>query len=123
VRTFLEPRRQCKIYADPFQSPPGNQGTISKGSDSVFADNQPVARAGDPATCCNDPTDQDTGHVLASDASLPDESSLPMDRGTEAAATLEVFAGQWAGLEGREVLEQLRLGARTRQYDVDVRAR
>lgn len=48
----------------PFQSPPANKATISQGSPTVFADNKAVARLGDPATCCNDPVDQDTGNIL-----------------------------------------------------------
>jgi uncharacterized Zn-binding protein involved in type VI secretion len=49
----------------PFQKPPANKATISRGSETVFADNLAVARANDPARCCNDPSDQDTGHVIA----------------------------------------------------------
>jgi uncharacterized Zn-binding protein involved in type VI secretion len=49
----------------PFQKPPSNKGTISEGSTTVFSDGVAVARAGDPAKCCNDPTDKDTGHVIA----------------------------------------------------------
>ncbi len=49
----------------PFQTPPSNKGTISQGCSTVFVDNVAVARMGDPATCCNDPADQDTGHVIA----------------------------------------------------------
>ena|SRR5260221_7397655 len=48
-----------------FQNPPSNHATISSGSGSVFADNKALARANDTAKCCNDPTDQDTGHVVA----------------------------------------------------------
>lgn len=49
----------------PFQTPAANKGTISRGSNTVFVDNAAVARAGDPAECCNDPTDQETGNVIA----------------------------------------------------------
>ncbi|MBK6519955.1 MAG: PAAR domain-containing protein [Polyangiaceae bacterium] len=49
----------------PFQTPPSNRGTISQGSSTVFVENRAVARSGDPVRCCNDPTDQDTGHVIA----------------------------------------------------------
>lgn len=49
----------------PFQKPPTNKGTISQGSTTVFADGKGVARLNDPAKCCNDPADQDTGHVIA----------------------------------------------------------
>jgi uncharacterized Zn-binding protein involved in type VI secretion len=48
----------------PFQKSPANKGTVSKGSTTVFVDGKGVARAGDPAKCCNDPTDQDTGVVI-----------------------------------------------------------
>jgi uncharacterized Zn-binding protein involved in type VI secretion len=48
----------------PFQKLPANAGTISQGSSSVFVENRAVARANDPARCCNDPTDQDTAHVI-----------------------------------------------------------
>lgn len=51
--------------AGPFQKSPSNRGTISQGSATVFVENKAVARAGDPATCCSDPTDQDTGHIVA----------------------------------------------------------
>ena len=49
----------------PFQTPPVTKATIASGSDTVFADDKAVARAADPATCCNDPSDQQTGHVIA----------------------------------------------------------
>ena len=49
----------------PFQRPPSNQATVKAGSSTVFADNRGVARAGDPAECCNDPADSPTGHVVA----------------------------------------------------------
>jgi uncharacterized Zn-binding protein involved in type VI secretion len=48
-----------------FQSPPSNRATVSSGSASVFAEHKALARANDTAKCCNDPTDQDTGHVIA----------------------------------------------------------
>ncbi len=48
-----------------FQSPPSNEATVASGSPSLFIDNKPAARATDTATCCNDPSDQDTGHVIA----------------------------------------------------------
>lgn len=49
----------------PFQKPPSNTAIVSVGSQVVLIGNKGVARAADPATCCNDPVDQDTGHVLA----------------------------------------------------------
>src|SRR5688572_1433085 len=47
----------------PFQKPPSNKATVIEGSATVFADNKAVARANDPAKCCNDPSDSDTGHI------------------------------------------------------------
>jgi uncharacterized Zn-binding protein involved in type VI secretion len=52
-------------FGGSFQKPPSNHATISSGSSQVFVDNKAVARANDPARCCNDPADQDTGHVIA----------------------------------------------------------
>jgi uncharacterized Zn-binding protein involved in type VI secretion len=49
----------------PFQKSPANKATVSQGSDTVFADDKKVARLGDTATCCNDPSDQDTGQIVA----------------------------------------------------------
>jgi uncharacterized Zn-binding protein involved in type VI secretion len=49
----------------PFQTPPTNKATVSSGSDTVFADEKAVARIGDTASDCNDPSDQDTGHIIA----------------------------------------------------------
>lgn len=49
----------------PFQRSPSNTGTVKQGSSTVFADNKGLARAGDPADCCNDPADSPTGHVVA----------------------------------------------------------
>lgn len=49
----------------PFQTPPSNKGTVSQGSPSVFIDGAAAARAGDPAKCCNDPAEQETGHIIA----------------------------------------------------------
>jgi uncharacterized Zn-binding protein involved in type VI secretion len=48
-----------------FQTPPSNKGTVSVGSDKVIVNNKGVARMGDTVKCCNDPTDQDTGQVIA----------------------------------------------------------
>jgi uncharacterized Zn-binding protein involved in type VI secretion len=49
----------------PFQRPPSNTATVKSGSATVFADGRGVARAGDPAECCNDPADAPTGHAVA----------------------------------------------------------
>jgi uncharacterized Zn-binding protein involved in type VI secretion len=49
----------------PFQTPPSNRATISTGSPSVFVDGKAVARLSDSAKCCNDPTDLETGVVIA----------------------------------------------------------
>lgn len=48
-----------------FQSSPSNQATVKSGSPTVFVDNRAIARANDPADCCNDPADQVTGHIVA----------------------------------------------------------
>ena len=48
-----------------FQTPPSNRAVVSSGSDTVFVENKAIARANDGARCCNDPSDSDTGHVLA----------------------------------------------------------
>lgn len=49
----------------PFQSPPSNKATVSQGSTVVFVGNKGIARAADPAMCCNDPVEQETGHIIA----------------------------------------------------------
>lgn len=49
----------------PFQTPPTNRGTIDQGSTTVYVDNKPVARAGDTATTCNEPSDAPQGVVVA----------------------------------------------------------
>ncbi len=48
-----------------FQSPPSDAASIQSGSPTVFADDTAMARNGDPAICCNDPTDAPTGRVMA----------------------------------------------------------
>jgi uncharacterized Zn-binding protein involved in type VI secretion len=48
-----------------FQRPPSNRGTVSGGSATVFASGKAVARAGDPASTCNDPSDAPKGRVVA----------------------------------------------------------
>lgn len=49
-----------------FRVPPDNNGTISRGSATVFIGGRPAARAGDAATTCNDPAAQHTAVVVAS---------------------------------------------------------
>jgi uncharacterized Zn-binding protein involved in type VI secretion len=49
----------------PFQVPPTNQGTIIKGSATVFINNKPAARAGDTVLTCNDPAPAPNGTVVA----------------------------------------------------------
>ena len=48
-----------------FQKPPTNRGTIQAGSRTVFINGKPVARTGDKAMTCNDPTDVLAGTVVA----------------------------------------------------------
>jgi hypothetical protein len=48
-----------------FQTPPSNIATVARGSDRVFAEDRAVARSKDPARCCNDVADDETGHVVA----------------------------------------------------------
>ncbi|MBK6514941.1 MAG: PAAR domain-containing protein [Polyangiaceae bacterium] len=48
-----------------FETPPSNRATIAEGSGTVFAESGAVARTNDAASCCNDPVDAETGHVLA----------------------------------------------------------
>ena len=50
----------------PFQSPPGNKGSIELGSNTVFINGNPAARMGDKAKTCNDPADLMIGTVIAS---------------------------------------------------------
>jgi uncharacterized Zn-binding protein involved in type VI secretion len=53
-----------------FQRPPTNQGTVFMGSTTVLIGGKAAARAGDPVTTCNDPTDQPVGQVVAAGAVL-----------------------------------------------------
>jgi uncharacterized Zn-binding protein involved in type VI secretion len=48
-----------------FQNPPANKATIQRGSATVFVDDKPMARNGDPAMTCNDPADAPKGRVIA----------------------------------------------------------
>ena len=49
----------------PFQSPPGNKGEIMLGAATVQVNGKPLARAGDIAMTCNDPSDLPAGSVVA----------------------------------------------------------
>ena len=49
----------------PFQSPPANKGEVMLGSTSVMVNGKPLARIGDTALTCNDPTDLPAGTVIA----------------------------------------------------------
>ncbi len=49
----------------PFQKPPSNQATVKSGSGKVLLENKQAARAGDPATTCNDPQDTPGGTLIA----------------------------------------------------------
>ena len=48
-----------------FQSPPSNKGTIITGSSTVKINGKAVARNGDTAKTCNDPSDLPAGTVVA----------------------------------------------------------
>lgn len=48
-----------------FQRPPANKGTVQTGSRAVLAGGKGVARNGDTALTCNDPSDLPTGTVVA----------------------------------------------------------
>jgi uncharacterized Zn-binding protein involved in type VI secretion len=49
-----------------FVNAPANKATITRGSQTVKINGKAVARAGDPASTCQDPKDQETGTVVAS---------------------------------------------------------
>lgn len=53
-------------FGGSFQTPPSNKAVVSSGSGTVFADHKALARAKDGASCCNDPSDAETGHIIAS---------------------------------------------------------
>ena len=48
-----------------FQSPPRNQGTVTKGSATVTVAGKAAARTGDVVETCNDPADAPVGQVVA----------------------------------------------------------
>lgn len=54
----------------PFQKQPADKGTVQTGSDSVFANNKPIARSGDTVLTCNDPADAPNGTIIASGSVL-----------------------------------------------------
>lgn len=49
----------------PFQSPPSNKATIKMGSATVKINGKMVARNGDMATTCNDPSELPAGSIIA----------------------------------------------------------
>jgi len=54
----------------PFHKPPANQGRVIMGSNTVFINGKPAARAGDTAMTCNDPTDMPAGRLVATSTVL-----------------------------------------------------
>ena len=48
-----------------FQRPPTNKATVLRGSSTVLINGKPAARAADPATTCNDPSDLPSGTIVA----------------------------------------------------------
>ena len=48
-----------------FQKPPADSGKVFQGSATVFIGGKAAARAGDPATTCNDPADLPAGQIVA----------------------------------------------------------
>jgi uncharacterized Zn-binding protein involved in type VI secretion len=48
-----------------FVTAPSNSATIESGSTTVLINGKQAARAGDPATTCNDPKDLPVGRVVA----------------------------------------------------------
>ena len=49
----------------PFQSPPKDKGEVLLGSATVYVNGKPVARNGDVALTCNDPSDLPGGTVIS----------------------------------------------------------
>lgn len=49
----------------PFQRPPSNRATVQTGSGTVLVNGSPMARNGDTALTCNDPSDLPAGTVVA----------------------------------------------------------
>lgn len=48
-----------------FQKPPSDKGTVQMGSSTVFVNGKALARNGDTAITCNDPSDAPVGSVIA----------------------------------------------------------
>jgi uncharacterized Zn-binding protein involved in type VI secretion len=48
-----------------FQRPPANKATVQLGSQTVMVNGKPLARNGDKALTCNDPSDLPVGTVVA----------------------------------------------------------
>jgi uncharacterized Zn-binding protein involved in type VI secretion len=48
-----------------FQRPPANKATVQMGSPTVRVNGKPLARNGDKALTCNDPSDLPVGTVIA----------------------------------------------------------
>jgi uncharacterized Zn-binding protein involved in type VI secretion len=48
-----------------FQRPPANKATVQMGSQTVKVNGKPLARIGDKAMTCNDPSDLPVGTVIA----------------------------------------------------------
>jgi uncharacterized Zn-binding protein involved in type VI secretion len=48
-----------------FQRPPANKAVIQLGSPTVMVNGKPIARNGDKALTCNDPSDLPVGTVIA----------------------------------------------------------
>ena len=51
--------------AGTFQQPPSNQGVVVVASSTVFADGKGMARNGDTARTCNDPSELPVGVLVA----------------------------------------------------------
>lgn len=70
-----------------FLKPPTNMAIVHKGSTSVFVENKPAARMGDPAMTCNDPADAPNGTVF-----VPGAGGKPADQ-SNCAPTGTIFIG------------------------------
>lgn len=49
----------------PFHKAPKDEGKVQRGAETVFVNDKPIARTGDPCFTCSDPTDLPTGVVIA----------------------------------------------------------
>jgi uncharacterized Zn-binding protein involved in type VI secretion len=54
------------VAPNSFANPPSNEGHVFIASQTVYAEHKAVARDGDVAKTCNDPTDLPVGTVVAS---------------------------------------------------------